>query len=170
MKHLSYYRQQFTANKEVFKNIFSNIRKEQLHWRQSNEKWNLLEIVCHLLDEEKEDFKSRLKSVLEDPTQPFASIDPAGWVKARNYNEQDYESTVQKFLHERDQSVKWLQSLASAKWDNAYNHPTIGPMSTTFIIANWLAHDYLHIRQITKLKYDYLQHFSGESLGYAGTW
>jgi len=43
-------------------------------------------------------------------------------------------------------------------------------MSAKFILANWLAHDYLHIRQITRLKYDYLQDIPNENLSYAGNW
>jgi hypothetical protein len=33
-----------------------------------------------------------------------------------------------------------------------------------------MAHDLLHIRQITKLKYDYLKYLSGQGLSYAGDW
>ena len=35
---------------------------------------------------------------------------------------------------------------------------------------NWLAHDYLHIRQIIRLKFAYLQQLSKEDLSYAGNW
>jgi hypothetical protein len=38
------------------------------------------------------------------------------------------------------------------------------------IFANWLAHDYLHIRQILRLKYEYLKSISEEDLSYAGEW
>jgi hypothetical protein len=37
-------------------------------------------------------------------------------------------------------------------------------------LHNWLAHDYLHIRQIIRIKYDYLKKTSGEILLYAGEW
>jgi hypothetical protein len=43
-------------------------------------------------------------------------------------------------------------------------------MSAGMLLANWLAHDYLHFRQITKLKYDYIKYRTGEDLAYAGTW
>ena len=77
---------------------------------------------------------------------------------------------LQAFLQERTSSIKWLESLSSPQWDNAYEHPTIGPMSGAMILSNWLAHDYLHIRQITRLKYTYLKALSGQNLGYAGEW
>ncbi|MEM6429633.1 MAG: hypothetical protein AAF708_10365 [Deinococcota bacterium] len=42
-------------------------------------------------------------------------------------------------------------------------------MSAQFFLENWLAHDYLHMRQVVKLKYDYLT-ADGVNLIYAGTW
>ena len=38
------------------------------------------------------------------------------------------------------------------------------------MLTNWLAHDYLHIRQIIKLKFDFLKDQSDEHLSYAGEW
>ncbi len=43
-------------------------------------------------------------------------------------------------------------------------------MTAKMFLSNWLAHDYLHIRQITKLKYDYLKQLTNEDLNYAGNW
>lgn len=158
------------SNAGVFREIVSGHTADVLHWRQAPEKWNLTEIICHLYDEEREDFRARLRSVLEDPDKPFDPIDPAGWVNARDYAARDAGAMLQAFLQERALSVDWLRSLANANWDNTYQHPRIGPMSAAFILANWVAHDYLHIRQILKLKYDYLKQQNGISLEYAGDW
>jgi hypothetical protein len=73
-------------------------------------------------------------------------------------------------LAEREQSVKWLQSLTNPKWDNVHEHSKFGKMTAKMFLSNWLAHDYLHIRQITKLKYDYLKQLTNEDLDYAGNW
>jgi hypothetical protein len=73
-------------------------------------------------------------------------------------------------LHERKNSLEWLQSLDKSAWENIYHHPKLGPMSATLILNNWLAHDYLHIRQITYNKYHYLKSNSLTPLDYAGTW
>ena len=35
-------------------------------------------------------------------------------------------------------------------------------------LVNWVAHDYLHVRQILKNKYAWMQDVSGEKLDYAG--
>jgi len=157
-------------NKKVFSELLGNVSKEERLWKQSSEKWCLIEIICHLHDEEIEDFRTRVKYTLETPAIAPPPIDPQGWVKKRNYISLDYDLMLQKFLEERDRSVEWLRSLSHPEWNNSFEHPELGPRKASMYLANWLAHDYLHFRQITKLKYDYLQSIADENLDYAGNW
>jgi hypothetical protein len=157
-------------NADVFNNLLNNIPKEIYLWRQNEQKWCLLEIICHLHDEEREDFRARVKLVLETPERFANPINPVGWVTERKYIEQDYDKMFENFLHERNKSVEWLNQLNEPKWLNVYKHPQIGDLSAKMFLTNWLAHDYLHIRQIIKLKYDYLKEITGENLSYAGDW
>ena len=161
---------QLGKNQTIFEHLFKSISTEQIQWKPQPEKWTLIEIVCHLHDEEKEDFRTRLSQVLVNPEIPFPKIDPVDWVVSRNYASKDYFQTLNVFLDERKKSVEWLNSLKQPKWDNAFIHSKFGPLSGHFLLSNWLAHDYLHIRQVTKLKYDYLVFISGEKMDYAGKW
>jgi hypothetical protein len=160
----------FESNLIVFQTLFNSCSNEELQWRERLGKWNLLEIVCHLYDEERDDFRTRLRSVLENPENPFPPIDPVGWVTEHNYAEQDFKDMLKKFLEERESSVRWLKSLKNPPLENTYMHPKLGPMSGKYILSNWLAHDYLHIKQIIRVKYSYLQQLSGMDLNYAGEW
>jgi len=162
--------EELSRNRQVFNELLHGVSKEQFHWKSQPGKWCLLEIVCHLYDEEREDFRARLKHVLESPGAQLPSIDPVGWVTERKYLQQDYEDRLKKFLEERTQSVAWLQSLSNPPWYNAYRHPKFGAMTGKMFLTNWLAHDYLHIRQITRSKFEYLQQVSAETLSYAGKW
>lgn len=158
------------TNRGVFESLFNDKNKEEYLWKPNPEKWCLLEIVCHLFDEEREDFKARVKHTLETPEKPMPMFDPILWVTERKYLEQDYNDMVQKFLSERISSVVWLNTLDQPLWKNAYNHPKLGPLSSEHFLANWLAHDYFHFRQINQLLFLYHQESSGNDLSYAGTW
>ena len=162
--------QELEKNKAVFKELLSNNIKEAYLWKQEPKKWCLLEIVCHLYDEEREDFRTRVDYVLENPERTLPPFDPVSWVADRNYIGQDYKSKVESLLLERTNSINWLQSLKNPKWDNTYQHPKLGSLSAKLFLSNWLAHDYLHIKQIIRLKFDYLKYHSGENLNYAGAW
>jgi len=158
------------ANQSIFQNLLLNQSEDAYLYRPHSEHWCLLEIVCHLYDEEKEDFRLRLKTILESPGIAPPPIDPEAWVKERKYIERNYEIMVHKFLDERTRSIEWLRSLNAPQWDNFYQHVTLGKLSAHLFISNWLAHDYLHIRQITRVKYTYLKSISKEDVSYAGKW
>ena len=161
---------QLNQNKNNFHGTFNIIPKKEYLWKPSPGKWNLLEVACHLYDEEREDFRARLKHVLFHPEDPLPKINPEGWVKQRNYSEQNFEETVEKFLKERENSINWLNAIQSPKWKNEYQHPKFGTLSAEMFLANWLAHDYLHIRQVAGIRYAYLKLTSGQDLRYAGEW
>ena len=159
------------VNSAVFKSILENIPDEQVRWKPSPEKWSLLEVINHLYDEEREDFRQRIKNIFIDPLKVWASIDPVKWVTDKEYDKREMKASLDNFLAERNKSVEWLKNLASPDWKAAYKHPKLGEISAEKLLANWLAHDYLHIRQITFLQYSYLSHKAPSiSLDYAGNW
>jgi len=161
---------ELSRNKNVFKELMAGKTEEEYMWKSSPDKWCLLEIICHLYDEEREDFRTRTKHVLETPELDLIPFDQLAWINDRKYIEQNYTVILSKFINERERSIKWLESLHHPNWNNYTDHPKFGQMSAKMFLSNWLAHDYLHLRQILKLKFDYLKNISGETLVYAGNW
>ncbi len=161
---------QLEQNKGVFLNLSKANSPEEYLWKPEPEKWCLLEIVCHLVDEEILDFRARVQTALDEQHFPMVPIDPVGWVESKNYLGQDYSSIVEKWIKERAQSITWLKSLQNPDWDSSFVHPKMGTLTARSFLANWLAHDQLHIRQINSLRRAYLVHISDEDLGYAGKW
>ncbi|WP_187388285.1 DinB family protein [Seonamhaeicola marinus] len=157
-------------NQSVFKAILEGVTEQQYLWRPQPDKWNLLEIVCHLLDEEILDFKYRTKHTLEHPNTQAPGIDPEGWVLKHDYASKDYNTTLERFLEERTTSIAWLRTLEHANWENVYQHPQLGPITAKEFLNNWLAHDYLHLRQINRYHYLYFKANSDTSIDYAGNW
>lgn len=162
--------QHLESNRLVFQSLLDGKDAEEYKFRPDKNSWTILEIVCHLYDEEREDFRTRVKNTLTNPNIQPPAIDPPGWVKSRKYAEQLYAERLESFLTERKESIKWLKSLVNPSWKNTYTHPTAGAMSAYALLANWLAHDYHHIRQINRRSYEYLQKKSGVDLEYAGDW
>ena len=161
---------QLEANRLVFQSLLSGRNEDEYTFKPDNESWSILEILCHLIDEEREDFKTRIRNTLDTPLKQPPAIDPPGWVESRNYAQQVYIERLEAFLTERRQSVKWLKSLDTPAWKNKYKHPEAGEMTAFSLLANWLAHDYHHIRQINRRLYEYLKKKSNVSLMYAGEW
>lgn len=161
---------QLEQNTGVFKMLLEVHDHDFIFWKPNPEKWCLLEVVCHLIDEEREDFRARVDLALHRSSEELQPVDPQGWVTKRAYIEQDYFEKCKELFHEREKSIHWLKSLNEPVWDAFINHPKLGRMSAYFILSNWLAHDYLHIKQIIRLKYDYIRKISDVHLNYAGDW
>ena len=163
--------EQLAGNLPVFETLFGSPPAALIGWRPHPEKWSLVEIVNHLYDEEREDFRQFLKLVLEDPSRPWPSIAPRKWVSERRYADRDYDASLANFLTERRASVTWLNQLEHPDWQATHIHAKLGPMSAEKLLVNWLAHDYHHIRQANALKYEFLrQQAAPVSLAYAGDW
>ncbi len=158
------------SNLEVFTGLLKVRGEDMIRWKQSDEKWSLLQIICHLVDEEKEDFRERVAYTLETPGKHPPKINPAAWVEDRKYADQDFEEKVNEFVHERKRSVEYLRSHMDSNWDSFYEHEIKGPLSAKFFLKNWVVHDLLHIKQILRLKYDYLKSADNKPIDYAGKW
>lgn len=157
-------------NRSIFNDLLKGIDKEQYLWRQSPEKWCLLEVICHLYDEERLDFRFRTQWVLERPNEVPPQFNQLNWIEEHDYMSQDFNIMLAKFISERDISLTWLRSLKAPNWKNSFEHPKLGTLTANYFFINWLAHDYLHMRQILKLKFDHLSYKTGENLKYAGPW
>ena len=156
---------------ETLPQLVSNVSAEKAKWKPPSQNWSILEIVCHLVDEEVEDFRRRVQMTLEDPSQEWASINPEIWAVERKYNEQNLQEKVQAFVAERTKSIDWLEGLSGADWNKAYQHKHFGPMRAGDLLVAWTAHDQLHVRQIAKRKFELVRRDAGDYVAdYAGDW
>jgi len=133
--------------------------------------WSIVEIVNHLADEEVEDFRTRLRLTLESPLADWPKIDPVGAAIARKYQDRDLAESIARFATARKESLAWLRSLRNLSLNQVHTHPKLGSMRAGDLLASWTAHDLLHVRQITKRRYQYLRaQVEPFKLDYAGEW
>lgn len=144
---------------------------DEARFREKPDRWSLLEVVTHLADEEVEDFRIRTRMTLEDPSQAWPPIDPAGAVVDRCYNDGDLGEALERFVRERRDSIAWLRGLRDPDWTAQYTHPVLGPLRAGDLLASWAAHDLLHLRQLTRLRFLHTQRAIGDyETRYAGEW
>ena len=140
-------------NKGVIQSLFDGVSEEQQRWKPSEGSWCMLEVLSHLLDEERLDFRFRVEFVLNNPGEIPPPFNPLEWVTAHDYMNRDYKLTLKELIDERSRSVDWLESLENPDWDLSFEHPKLGRLTAGYFLNNWLAHDYLHIRQANRFKY-----------------
>ena len=154
----------------IVKSLTEGVSAEQAVWKPAAESWSILEVINHLADEEREDFRSHLNTLLHDPQGEWHPIDPQGWVIGRGYNQRELVASLEDFLSERKRSLGWLRSLTSPDWDQGRQAPW-GLLRAGDVMAAWAAHDLLHIRQLVELHWAYGQlHSQPYDVRYAGDW
>ena len=155
---------------EAIHALVASMSPEEARARPAPEAWSALEVICHLYDEEREDFRQRLDIILHRPSEPFPPIDPQGWVAARRYNERDLAEMLDRFAAERARSLAWRKGLSAPNWDAMYTNE-FGSMRAGDMLAAWAAHDNLHTRQLVELRRSRLVSLAAPyDVGYAGEW
>src|SRR6266508_4556178 len=96
--------QELQNSTEMIRALLAGVKPEEARVKPNAESWSILEVVCHLYDEEREDFREHLdfilstslKTGLHRQNEDWHQIDPEGWVTERKYNEQDFAEMQEK--------------------------------------------------------------------------
>ncbi|NNF14247.1 MAG: DinB family protein [Gemmatimonadetes bacterium] len=157
---------------EVIPALTAEVDDEQARWRPRPDQWSIIDVVSHLTDEESRDFRTRVDLTLHRPGEVWPAIDPERWVKEERYIERELAAEVERFRLERMHSLDWLRGLNSPDWTRSHQHPSVGTLTAGDLLASWVAHDLIHVRQVTRLHREYLETVvaPGTRIGYAGRW
>lgn len=162
--------QELQHSTQMLRALLAGVPPEAARLKPNEDSWSILEVVCHLYDEEREDFREHLDFILHRQPEEWHTIDPEGWVTERNYNEQNFAEMQEKFFIEREQSLAWLDALQDPDWEKTYTTP-YRTISAGEMFACWVAHDNLHIRQLVELRRWRLETITKPyDLEYAGDW
>jgi hypothetical protein len=156
-------------NALVIQQLLVGVSEDLARWKPEVDEWCMLEVINHLYDEELLNFPAHLKEVLEG--KYWTPIDPAAWVKEHGYAQKEWAISVQAFLSARETSVQWLENNYDS-WDLEKRIDTpFGSLSAGDIFHSWLAHDFLHLRQLIQLHYQYAAvQAAPYQVRYAGEW
>src|SRR5262249_22287391 len=133
--------QQLTAHCATICQLCEGISVEQSRAKPQPEAWSILEVVNHLVDEEREDFRQRLDLTRHRPEVDWPPIDREGWVTSRAYQQRDLRQSLAAFTAERQRSIEWLQALDNPDWHRARIHPSGFTLHAGDLLSAWVAHD-----------------------------
>jgi hypothetical protein len=115
--------------------------------RPAPAEWAAVEIVCHLRDEETEDFGARVRVIAAGRAR-FKPIDPERWAVERRYLDDDGPEALAAFRERRTANVTFLATLAVEHLTSTVTHARTGGLSGLDLLAAWVAHDRLHVAQL----------------------
>ncbi|HEU5320954.1 MAG TPA: DinB family protein, partial [Methylomirabilota bacterium] len=140
-------RQELARLPGVLESLLGGLDDALWRARPAPGEWSPLEIVCHLRDEEEEDFGARLRVVVEGGDR-FAPIDPPAWAVERRYADAEPRQALAALGRGRAASLAFLAALAPERLARAVTRPGHGRLSGLDLLAAWVTHDRLHLAQL----------------------
>ena len=124
-------------------------------WIVANEgeqSWCPFDIVGHLIHGERTDWIPRAKIILADgESRPFATFDR--FAQFSESQGRTLAALLDEFAALRKESLSDLSSmhLSQADLDRRGTHPQLGAVTLRQLLATWVAHDFDHIVQISRV-------------------
>lgn len=128
--------------------LLDGLDVETMRARPAPEEWSPLEILCHLRDEETEDFGARLRAVLVGAAS-LTRIDPDRWPEQRGYRVQDAVAALADLEMRRAENLEFLADLDPERLGASISLGKFGPLSALDLLVAWVEHDQLHLTQLT---------------------
>lgn len=170
--NLDLYIERLSSNAKAFQYFCEILTDEQSIWRQSPEKWSIQQIIYHLWRTEEKDFRPRLEKTLRDPNEDWTLLLVEEMrLEQIDGGENKLNVYLQNFLAEREKSIVWLKTIESPNWENQHRHNEKIILAAGDLITSWLVHDYLHLKQLLRVQYDFVNSISEPfKTDYAGKW
>ena len=136
----------------VLQELLGSLSDDWILTNEGPETFSPYDVIGHLIQGEKTDWKARIKQILEyGNTKAFDVFD-----RFAQYKESKGKSLAQllkEFKRLRKENIHWLKSLHLSDED-VYKkgmHPVLGEVTLKNLLATWVAHDLTHIAQITRV-------------------
>jgi hypothetical protein len=160
-----------SANAAAMRALLESISPEQAQWQPDAHTWSMRQVIEHVCNEERLDFRQHLREMLSDPPIPWGQFRPEEY-----HAVESCAQGLADFLGERQSSLAWLRSLPVPNWEVTIS-ASFGPENEIIVLRagdvllSWVEHDILHLRQMIELQHAWNENQAAPySLRYAGGW
>jgi hypothetical protein len=132
------------------------------HRNEGENTWSPCDIVAHLIHGERTDWMPRARTILQfGESKPFEPFDREGF-KGITQNK-SLPQLLDEFARLRSENLDQLRALNLQPKDlkRRGQHPTLGVVTLSELLATWAAHDLTHLHQISRV----MAHQYRESVG-----
>lgn len=119
--------------------------------RQPGEnRWSILQIVCHLADAELL-ASVRIRRIITGDRAKLWGYRQEVWADRLSYQHRKIEAVVARFALLRRENAELLTGLSDAVWDQTGEHEQYGVLSLQQLIEDYLVHTSKHLDQIKQV-------------------
>ncbi len=134
----------------VFEALLHGCTQEQAKAaRGGGEGWSVVEIICHLRDNE-ECVLERMR-LMREVADPFiAAYDQEQWARERNYAAGNLREALAAFVRLRTSHIAELAALAPPEWERTGQHQERGRITIGDQTLRVVCHDAIHAAQLAR--------------------
>lgn len=130
--------------------VLKGLQKEKVQFRYAPNKWNIAEILIHIIDTERI-FAYRILRIARGDATPLPGYDQDDYVKTSNVNERAFMDVLEEYQATRNATITLLKSLNSAMLSNT--GVIYGTNVTVNELAYMIAGHEIHHFKLIKEKY-----------------
>ena len=119
-----------------------------LRWHPAPGEWCVLEVIGHLIEAEERGFAGRVRTLLAEADPQFRTWDQDGVARERRDCARDLAGILAEWTRLREASATLVEALHPADLARSGQHPSVGRLSVSDLLAEWVHHDRNHQRQI----------------------
>ena len=139
----------YIENIPKLESVLTGLSPQQLDYRQSEDRWNIREIVAHLADSEIQVY-TRYRAILSDDVPFIANHNEANWSRVLNHRIADVTESLGTMKLIRGLNYRLIASLSESELQKEGLHSTRGRISVQDLVESHIRHLENHIGQIER--------------------
>jgi len=139
------------ATPGVLRSLLGDLPQTWLQFKEDPEAWTPHTVLVHYVHNEGSNWIPRLRVLLSEDTirrfPPFQQLPEVSELTAAGVPQ-----LLDQFAQLRQQSLSFLRSmgLEPAHYDREAEHPSLGTVKLSHLLATWVVHDLNHLHQVAK--------------------
>lgn len=133
----------------ILERILDDVPADRYGERVGEDRFTLLEMVCHLADFE-DVFQERFRAALKEDGAEVSDVDEAQRALDKKYGERDLRQELEVFANRRRDTVTLLEELSEEDLQRSFTKEGLGRVTLREYNALLLGHDLYHVEQATR--------------------
>jgi uncharacterized damage-inducible protein DinB len=132
----------------ILERILDDVPADRFGERVSDDRFTLLEMVCHLADFE-DVYLERMRAALKTDGVEVPDIDEGERAVEKKYDCRDLQKELTVFANRRRDTVTFLEELSDEQLGHAFTKEGMGRVTIKEYLAILSGHDLYHLEQAT---------------------
>ena len=132
----------------ILERILDDVPADRYGERVAEDRFTLLEMVCHQADFE-DIYLERMRAALKDDGVEVPDVDEEARAKEKKYDGRDLRKELVVFANRRRDTIDFLEGLSDAELGKSFTKEGLGRVTIKDYLAVLSGHDLYHLEQAT---------------------